>query len=99
MSDYIIKTCTKCNTEKPISDFGKDKSRKDGVFSWCKACTRLNSNQYRANNQEAVLKRKALYRANNREILRTKALEYYYANRDRVRMSATRWRNNNKEKV
>ena len=32
------KTCSKCKTWKMYSDFPKDKSRKDGHHSWCKAC-------------------------------------------------------------
>lgn len=32
------KYCPKCETEKDISEFGPNKSRKDGVQSFCKAC-------------------------------------------------------------
>jgi 5-methylcytosine-specific restriction endonuclease McrA len=37
------KTCTKCKEEKPISDFHHDKSKKDGLTSWCKVCIKTAS--------------------------------------------------------
>lgn len=32
------KTCTKCKTEKPLTDFGNKKAAKDGKKSQCKSC-------------------------------------------------------------
>lgn len=32
------KTCTKCRETKPISDFYRDRNRKDGRQPWCKPC-------------------------------------------------------------
>lgn len=34
-----MKTCSKCNTEKPLIEFHKNKARKDGVATYCKKCT------------------------------------------------------------
>lgn len=36
----MIKTCIACNLEKNLSDFRKDRSRKDGYRSSCKVCDR-----------------------------------------------------------
>lgn len=33
-----MKTCTKCGATKPSSEFGKRKTAKDGLRSWCKPC-------------------------------------------------------------
>jgi len=33
-----MKTCRKCNAEKPSSEFHKDKRRPDGLFPYCKIC-------------------------------------------------------------
>lgn len=33
-----MKQCRKCGEEKDLSEFFKDRSRKDGLQSWCKAC-------------------------------------------------------------
>lgn len=33
-----MKTCRKCNAEKLLSEFHKDKLRPDGLFPYCKTC-------------------------------------------------------------
>ena len=33
-----MKTCSKCNTEKSLVEFNKDKSTKDKTSYWCKSC-------------------------------------------------------------
>ena len=35
-----MKYCKKCNTEKPKSEFNKDKTRKDGLHTYCRECTK-----------------------------------------------------------
>lgn len=32
------KSCTKCGTHKPLDDFHRSSSAKDGKASWCKKC-------------------------------------------------------------
>lgn len=39
-----MKCCYKCHSDKPLSDFYKDKSRKDGVSTKCKDCARSYKN-------------------------------------------------------
>ena len=41
----ITKICAKCRESKSLFNFCKDKSRVDGLFSWCKLCS--SSNQKR----------------------------------------------------
>ena len=48
------KKCSKCGRELPLSEFSKDKSKSDGLCSWCKECAA----QYRVNNREAILEHK-----------------------------------------
>lgn len=33
-----MKYCKKCETEKPVSEFWKNKSTEDGLQAWCKPC-------------------------------------------------------------
>jgi len=33
-----MKKCTKCGQWKPISEFSKSKTHRDGLYSWCKEC-------------------------------------------------------------
>lgn len=42
-----MKICTKCNIEKPLSEFYKNKTKKDGLTSYCKDCKRIyNEDHY-----------------------------------------------------
>lgn len=42
----MLKTCTKCSSELPLSGFHNDKNRKDGRNPWCKPCARANATRY-----------------------------------------------------
>jgi hypothetical protein len=33
------KYCARCETRKPLTEWGRDSRAKDGLKSWCKACT------------------------------------------------------------
>ena len=57
------KKCTKCGIEKPLTEFDKDKSKKDGHASNCKSCKA----NWRANNKEKLKQVNAEYRAKNKE--------------------------------
>jgi hypothetical protein len=36
------KICGHCKRELPLEAFGRDRSRKDGLFNWCKKCNRAD---------------------------------------------------------
>ena len=36
--NMTTKKCTKCNVEKPLTEFNKNKATKDGLQSWCQKC-------------------------------------------------------------
>lgn len=46
------KVCSKCNIDKDLGEFHKDKSRKDGYVNICKECKNSYSKQYRIDNKE-----------------------------------------------
>lgn len=48
----MVRLCRKCNIEKPVTEFHKNKSRKDGLQSWCKACQQESTYAWRAENLE-----------------------------------------------
>jgi 5-methylcytosine-specific restriction endonuclease McrA len=75
-----MKTCYKCKATKAATEFHKDKSRKDGLKSNCKACQKA----YEAANREAIAKRKAAYHVANREAILEQKAAYEAANREVV---------------
>lgn len=42
------KYCCRCNCDKSVSEFYRDKNRKDGRYPWCKKCTAKAIKGYRA---------------------------------------------------
>ena len=42
-----IKLCTKCNEEKSLTMFDKDKTTYTGYSSWCKCCKKEYNQRYR----------------------------------------------------
>lgn len=64
-----MKVCTKCETNKPLSHFGKDTSKRDGLHSSCKACRKISYDIYVANPEvrEARRKRSKAWAAANPE--------------------------------
>lgn len=56
-----MKVCTKCQTEKPLSEFSKDGTKRDGLRPYCKACGVEYTMDWEANNRQ---QRNAYRRAN-----------------------------------
>ena len=53
----MIKQCNKCNINKNISMFYKDKSKKCGIRHICKSCDNLAVEKWRVNNKDRYLAR------------------------------------------
>lgn len=47
-----MKTCSKCEVEKPISEFSKHRGLKDGHQAWCKKCLGERNRRWFAENVE-----------------------------------------------
>lgn len=71
------KVCRKCNEEKDICNFNKDKKRKDGLTVYCKSCQKLMHYNYYKNNKEKLSIIKKEYWDKNKEEINLKRLEYH----------------------
>lgn len=82
----LKKVCTKCNTEKSISDFYKNKNSKDGLSAWCKEC-QLAYHKIKDKQANVQEERKKYYKQRyirNKEKLDKQAKEYYDKNKQKV---------------
>ena len=108
------KRCSKCGQTKPHSDWGKNKSKKDGLASECKSCHASASAQWRKANPEEQKRRSREQYSKNREASNAKRKENYWANQERERahrksyyertqetqrQTSREWRKNNPEKL
>ena len=83
MSDNPIpqKRCSKCGELKPLDAFHKNKSQKDGLAHYCRAC-RV---EYSAANAEYINEYARAYRASHIEKERERSHAYYTANTEKRR--------------
>lgn len=49
-----MKTCFKCNTVQPLTEFYKHNAMADGFLNKCKSCTKKNATEHRNKNLEKV---------------------------------------------
>ena len=64
----ISKICKKCKTDKPVAEFCKDKSKSDGLASYCHFCNNEKAVQWRAANKEKVHLHNVAYREKQRKL-------------------------------
>jgi len=86
-----MKTCTKCEQEKPLEEFHKHKGFKDGRQSRCKGCVK----QYYENNKDHIREQKKQYQQNNKE----KRKQYLENNKEHFKEYRKQYRENNREKM
>ena len=105
-----MKICTKCNINKNLDCFNKDKGGHGGYCAQCKDCRkkyrRKNSKhikeyneEYRKNNPEKFkeLKKEYLDKFGDRE--KQKRREYHYANKKEQNKKSREWKKNNRDKI
>ncbi|RYE43951.1 MAG: hypothetical protein EOP24_26240 [Hyphomicrobiales bacterium] len=93
-----MKTCTKCDTAKPLSGFSRQAKGKFGVTSICKGCSSARGKSWHQANREKSLSQKRAYREANLEKVSAASAAWRKANADRCRATAAAWCSANAEK-
>ncbi len=78
----MVKKCSQCGHEKPLSEFNKQASNRDGLRYDCRDCSKATKRRYRAAHKEEI---KAKYREwylENREKSLANRRAYHAAHRD-----------------
>lgn len=84
MDNMKIKVCGRCKIEKPITEFHKKKSSKDGHYTYCKSCKNLDDKRYREDNKDKVSARKSVYHQLNKENINAKRRIDYQNNKEMI---------------
>lgn len=71
------KVCKKCNLEKELSEFNKDKYALDGLRYRCRKCTKAENKNHYDNNQEKEILRTKNYQSKNKEAIKQKRKVYH----------------------
>ena len=97
------KKCTKCGIEKELTEFYKDKSKKDGVKTQCKVCCSEAKREYRQRPdvREHSKQRNKEYYSQNRTEIRQRQKEHYQKNREAILKQQKEYeqRPENKERI
>ena len=91
----MIRICKKCGVEKHISNFSKEKQRKDGLNAACKECRNLASKEWASNNSERVAANVKKWRKDNPDRVKEYRSKSYYNNSEHVALKNKKWAANN----
>jgi len=58
----LFKMCGKCKTKKRLSEFTRDRKKKDELCNYCRSCTRTRNEKYAQENKEKECDRAKIYR-------------------------------------
>ena len=92
------KVCCKCKEVKTLDGFSKDKAKKDGHHSKCKACKKEYNAKCYAANPERIKEKNAKWCASNPEKKRESNDKYYAANPEKIKEYQAEYRAANPEK-
>jgi len=94
-----MKICPGCQISKEDTEFGKNKSRKDGLSAYCKICSKLYNQKYYINNKEKLDANNKEYALLHKEEIVEYKKEYYENNKETILEAAKEYRENNKESI
>ena len=94
-----MKTCQKCNQEKELSGYNKNKWAPDGLCYICKVCDREKNRQYYLANKEKAKARMDAYKARDVEHYKDINNKYYERNKDKVLALQAEYRKENKTRI
>jgi hypothetical protein len=90
------KPCRKCGATKPLSDFPRRASMKDGTLNQCRACQAAYMRERRASNPKCAEVARA-WREANKERLSEAGKAWYRKNKEEVNRKHREWYQENRE--
>jgi hypothetical protein len=79
-----MKICSKCKQEKPLTEFYKNKSYKDGFGNQCKKCYLEYSNTLYQQNKDHWVKRSTQWNKENKEYISKYMSDYFQQNKEKI---------------
>jgi hypothetical protein len=93
------KVCSKCEVEKGLGKFHKQKGGKYGVRSYCKDCANLSYKEYYGENREERLEYNKQYHEENRERRLECEKQRYQKNREGILERQKQYYQQNRERI
>jgi len=108
------KKCSRCGKTKALNEFFKDITIKDGLYVYCKECTKnknkksyqkhkdtrkMSGKIYRDRNKEKIFKRQQIYYQENKERIRVYKKEYQQKNRKAIAKRLKKWSQTHRKEI
>lgn len=90
------KVCLRCGHFQPITNFGKDKQRKDGLNPLCKPCNVNRVREWRERNPEKKKIQSRLEYERNSELIKKRSADWYSKNKDKAAENSKAYRLKNR---
>jgi len=96
-----MKTCTnpECGKRKPLSEFYRDKQKKDGYTSRCKVCVTAQQASWYKTNRQKIIVHTRLYRASHREERAANARLYRERHGEEIKACNRDYRANHRKRI
>jgi hypothetical protein len=93
------KICSKCELDKSLSEFNKNKNTKDGHSSNCRECIKLAKQIYYQINKQKILDKVKQYSEQNKNTIKDKQNEYYKLNKELLNNKHKKYYQKNKDSI
>lgn len=95
----ILKKCTCCDEEKPLSEFANKKAGTNGKSCYCKKCMVMKATKYNKAHKIKCKKNAAKYYNENKETILERRKKYYIANKEKKVNYQRKYRQRKSEKI
>lgn len=79
-----MKTCSSCGTIKPLTEYGRNSCKPDGLCAACKVCRNQRRKNYYYKNREIEVLKSRLWNIENPEKVKANKRSAYLKNRERI---------------
>lgn len=93
------KECSKCKLVKPLSEFNRNRTKKDGHEARCRRCSCEHLKSYREAHKEKLKEEKRKYYKKHKEEIQKRKRKYYKANREEISKIQREYNKANKEEI
>ena len=97
--NLISMECGKCHEIKEISEFPKNKWKKDGVETTCNKCRKKQRVEYYKQNADKKREYQTEYRKQNIDKIKEYQAEYYKQNTNKIKEQKVEYRKQNADKI
>ncbi len=96
---YDMKICKRCDLEKELNSFSKNKTKEDNHDIYCKECIKEYKKKYYSLNKQQIKEKCSEYYIDNKDRIIEKVTEYYINNKETKKEYLKEYYITNKEKI